>query len=111
MKQKKNSKLFKAMMLSAMAMLIMCAHRASATESEIYKCMNPKGGIVYQDFACADDLLMEKLKIETNQSADVAPGLRPMEKMMLSRRAPDNGLSQSQQANNLIIIAISNSVR
>lgn len=85
MRNRKNSKLFKAMMLSALAMLMMSAQRASAMESIIYKCTNPKGAVVFQDFACADNQLMDLINVEINQSADIAPGLRPLEKVMLSR--------------------------
>lgn len=85
MKDRRNSKLFKAMMLSALAMLMMSAQRASAAESIIYKCINPKGTVVFQDFACADNQLMDLINVEINQSADIAPGLRPLEKVMLSR--------------------------
>lgn len=54
MRKKGNSKLFKAMMLSAMAMMIVFAHRASAEEAHIYK----------------------EPAIKMNQSADIAPNLR-----------------------------------
>lgn len=44
-RNKKNSKLFKAMMMAAMAMMIMSAHRASAAESITHKCSNVKGSV------------------------------------------------------------------
>lgn len=72
-------------MLSALAMLMMSAQRASAVESTIYKCTNPKGAVVFQDLACADHQVLDLINVEINQSADIAPGLRPLEKVMLSR--------------------------
>lgn len=84
--RKPDSKLLKAMMLGTLAFAMMLGSmRASAAETVIVKCTNPKGGVAFQDFACADNQLMEVFKVEINQSADVAPGLRPYEQVVLAR--------------------------
>lgn len=83
--RRKNSKLFKAMMLSAMAMVIMSAQRASAMESNIYKCTTAKGEIRYQDVPCAAKQKSELLNLHINQSADIAPELRPLEMYILTQ--------------------------
>lgn len=85
MRRKQNQKLYKTMMLSALAFMMLCSFRVSATEIPVYKCINQKGSIVFQDKACSDAEAMQRLTLEINQAADIKPGLREYEQVVQSR--------------------------
>ncbi len=85
MRRKQNQKLYHTLILSALAFITLCSFKANAQELPIYKCINPTGQVVYQDRACSDDYAMQMLTIEINQSADIAPGLREYEKVVMQR--------------------------
>lgn len=103
--RRKNTKMLKALMLSAMAFFMLAsAHKASAAEQLIYKCTNPKGQISFQDFACKDNQKLESLKIEINQSADIPVGLRPAEKDVLARLHESQMLDQVLKSPKALVV-------
>lgn len=82
--RKPNKKLMNTMMLGTLAfMLMLGSFRVSAAELQVYKCTHKPSKVIFQDFACSDGQVMEVLQIRFNQSADIAPGLRPQENLML----------------------------
>ncbi len=85
MRRKQNQKLYKTMMLSALAFMMLCSFRVSAHEIPVYKCINQNGKVVFQDKACSDNDAMQRLTLDINQSADIAPGLRAYEQVVQSR--------------------------
>lgn len=85
MRRKQNQKLYHTMMLSGLAFMLLCSFKASATEIPIFKCINPSGQVIFQDKACSEDYAQQMLSVEFNQSADVAPGLRSYEQILLKR--------------------------
>lgn len=64
--RKPDNKLVKTMMMGALAMMMLCSYKVSATETLIIKCTSNKGAVVYQDHCCPDDQIMELLRVATN---------------------------------------------
>ncbi|HSX21132.1 MAG TPA: hypothetical protein VLG38_08445 [Gammaproteobacteria bacterium] len=93
--RKPDNKLVKTMMLGTLAFIMMCSCKVYAKETVIVKCTRPaierragqpaKAAVSYQDFACADNEIMEVLKVETHEPASEKPGLREYEKVVLKR--------------------------
>lgn len=103
--RRRNNKLLKTLMLGSMAFVMMaCSYKASATEQLIYKCVDPKGQVAFQDFACNDKQKLELLKLEINQSADTTTGLRENEKVALARLHQRQMLEKALRSPRAIVV-------
>jgi len=73
------------MILGVIAIFLVSSYNVHASEVNIYKCVHTNGRVVFQDFACTADEVLEMHKVEINQSADTDIGLRAYELVVLSR--------------------------